>query len=108
MKYNNIPYTIDIFDNKTETLLGILATNCRRRRLEKGLSRKHLAAMSGVPAPTIAKFEQSAKISLESFVKLCIALGYYDEVYRVLAEPKFSTAQELETIQKNYYRSKGR
>lgn len=101
-------YTLDIYNNKVGGLIEILASNCRKRRLEKGLSRRHLAAFSGVPEPTIAKFEQSGKISLESFVRICNELGYYDELSRILSTAKYSTVAELETIQKNHYRVKGR
>lgn len=101
-------YTLDIYGNKAEGLLDTLAAHCRKRRLEKGWSRKHLASLSGVPAPTIAKFEQSGKISLESFVRIGIELGYYEELHQLLATAKYSTAEELETIQNNYHRVKGR
>ncbi len=47
------------FDLETPgELLSTPARNLRQRRLEKGLSREALSVVSGVPAPTIAKFEQ--------------------------------------------------
>ena len=101
-------YSLDIYGSKADLLLDILSMNCRKRRLEKGLSRKHLSEISDVPAPTIAKFEQTGKISLESFSRIADSLGYYDELYKVFLEPKYKTIEELETIQRNYSRSKGR
>ena len=89
-------------------LLKILADNLQRRRLEKGLSREALFMMSGVPAPTIAKFEQKHTISLSSFVALAKALGYTDEIKSLIAKPLFSTMDELETINKNKNRKRGR
>ena len=56
-------YSFDIFDKNPERLATILAENCRRRRLDRGLSRRSL---------------------------------------------KFSTGEELETINKNQRRKKGR
>ena len=89
-------------------LLKILADNLQRRRLEKGLSREALFMMSGVPAPTIAKFEQKHTISLSSFVALAKALGYTDEIKSLIDKPLFSTMDELETINKNKNRKRGR
>ena len=85
-----------------------LAENTKHRRLEKGLSRKALSMMSGVPAPTIAKFEQQHSISLHGFLALAKALGYTDALKSLLDEPVFSTMEELDTINRNKNRKRGR
>ena len=85
-----------------------LAENVKRRRLEKGLSRKALSLMSGVPVPTIAKFEQQHSISLHGFLALAKALGYTDALKSLLNEPIFSTMEELDTINRNKNRQRGR
>lgn len=36
-------YSFDIFDKTPERLASILADNCRKRRLEKGMSRRSLS-----------------------------------------------------------------
>ena len=100
-----------LYTYETETvddLLSILAANLQRRRLEKGLSREALFMMSGVPAPTIAKFEQKHTISLSSFVAMAKALGYADDIKSLISKPLFSTMAELETINKNQNRKRGR
>ena len=99
-------YNFDI--ERPEDLLVLLAQNLQKRRLEKGLSRNALAELSGVPAPTIAKFEQKHAISLTSFVALAKALGYAKSIRELLSEPLFSTMEELEMINKNKNRKKGR
>ncbi len=91
-----------------EELLQILARNMKKRRLEKNYSRKLLSEMSGVPLATIVKFENVHKISLESYVALCKALGYTEEIKALLGEPKYSTMQELDTINQNRNRKRGR
>ncbi len=97
------------FDMETpDELLAILAGNLQRRRLEKGLSREALTEMSGVPTPTIAKFERQHTISLASFVALAKAMGYSQDVKSLLSEPLYSTMEELEQINKNKKRKKGR
>ena len=85
-----------------------LAENVKRHRLEKGLSRKALSMMSGVPAPTIAKFEQQHSISLVGFLALAKALGYTEALKSLLAEPVYSTMEELDTINRNKNRKRGR
>lgn len=99
-------YNFDL--ERPEELLTILAQNMQKRRLEKGLSRKAISELSGVPVPTIAKFEQKHSISLASFVALAKALGYAKAIRELLAEPLFNTMEELEMINKNKNRKKGR
>ena len=89
-------------------LMLILSRNLQKRRLEKNLSRAMLSELSGVPTPTIAKFERTYKISLESYVALCKALGYTDEIRALLSEPKYATMRELDTINRNKNRKRGR
>lgn len=97
------------FDLDTpDELLDILAVNLQKRRLEKGLSREALTALSGVPTPTIAKFEQKHTISLASYVALAKALGYSKAIKELLSEPLYNTMEELDSINKNKNRKKGR
>ena len=84
-----------------------LAENLRTRRLEKKLSTKSLAEMSGVPASSIQRFELKHAISLESYVKLAKALGYSEDIMQLLAEPKYDTMEELLEINKNRTRKRG-
>ena len=97
------------FDIDTrEELLQTLARNLQKRRLEKGLSRDALSELSGVPAPTIAKFEQKHTISLASYVALAKALGYARAIKSLLDEPLYDTMEELDLINKNKNRKRGR
>lgn len=107
-EYNSI-YNMYNFDLDTAAeIASILANNVKKRRLEKGFSRAALSRISDVPAPTIAKFEQEHTISLLSFLAISKALGYSDEVKSLLSEPKFSTIEELDTINSNKNRKRGR
>ena len=84
-----------------------LAENLKARRLEKKLSTKSLAEMSGVPASSIQRFELKHAISLESYVKLAKALGYSEEIMQLLSVPKYDTMEELLEINKNRTRKRG-
>ena len=90
-----------------QTTMQRLAENLKTRRLEKKLSTKSLAEMSGVPASSIQRFELKHSISLESYVKLAKALGYSEEIMQLLAEPKYDTMDELLKINKNRTRKRG-
>ena len=85
-----------------------LAERLKARRLEKGLSRQALAEISGVPAPTIARFEQQYAISMRQYIDLAIALGYAEQMQVLMKEPIYKTMEELETIQNNKNRKRGR
>ena len=99
-------YNFDI--DTLDELLATLAGSLQKRRLEKGLSREALSELSGVPTPTIAKFEQKHTISLASYVALAKALGYTKAIKELLSEPLYNTMEELEIINKNKNRKKGR
>ena len=101
-------YKLDIFTKNADSLLDRLSMNCRKRRLDAGYSRKTLAEKSGVPAPTIERFETTGRISLESFCKIAIVFDYYEETAALLGTAKYSTGEELATINKNKHRKKGR
>lgn len=98
-------YTFDLYP--LQVTMQRLAENLKARRLERKLSTKSLAAMSGVPASTIQRFELKHSISLESYVKLAKALGYSEEIMQLLAEPKYDTMEELLEINKNKNRKRG-
>lgn len=89
-------------------LMQQLADRLKSRRLEKGLSRQALSDISGVPAPTIARFEQHYAISMRQYIDLAIALGYSDQLEALMREPVYKTLEELETIRNNQHRQRGR
>lgn len=101
-------YSFDIFDKNPERLAKILAENARKRRLDKGLSRRSLSERTGIPEPTLERFETKGKISLEAFLKLVVEFDCFDEMSTILGKSKFSTGEELETINKNQRRQRGR
>ena len=61
-----------------------IAENIREIRLTKGLTQSGLASRSGVSLPTLRKFEQKGAISLESFLKLSMALGCVENLINAL------------------------
>lgn len=97
------------FDSETpQEIASILAKTMKKRRLEKGLSRAAISRTSMVPVPTIAKFENRHSISLLSFIALASELGYSDELKDLFSQAKFSTIEELDRINDNKNRKRGR
>lgn len=74
-----------------------LVENTRARRLQIELTQEGLAERSGVPLPTLRKFEQKGTISLESFLKLQMVLGGLEDILKVtqVHELKFSSIDEV-------------
>lgn len=101
-------YCFDIFNKNHGRLATILAENCRKRRLDKGMSRRSLSEITGIPEPTLERFETRGKISLEAFLKLVVEFGWFDEMSNILSKSKFNTGEELEAINRNRGRQKGR
>lgn len=79
-----------------------LAEHTRQQRLSMELTQDGLANRSGVPLPTLRKFEQTGAISLESFLKLQMVLGGLEDILKA-TQPlpkKFGSIDEvLETNQ---------
>ncbi|MBP9994670.1 MAG: helix-turn-helix transcriptional regulator [bacterium] len=99
-------YTFEL--ESVEELMVRISRQVRDRRLERGLSREALSMMSGVPVSTLAKFEQKHVISLSQYVAIAKALGYSDQMKSLLAEPRYATQEELEQINRNKSRRRGR
>ncbi len=85
-----------------------LALKTRRLRLEKRWTRRTLSKRSGVPESTLRRFEDTGKISLESFLKLMNALGRLHETNDLLTpEPAVSMEDLKRQAQKNHLPQRG-
>ena len=88
----------------------ILAENTRKRRLQMELTQEGLSKRSGVPLPTLRKFEQKGSISLESFLKLQMILGSLEDILKA-TEPKdtpFSSIDDVLEADRYPTRKRGR
>lgn len=61
-----------------------LRSQLRAMRIKRGLTQQDLADKSGVPLPTLRKFEQKGGISLESFLKLLMVLEKLEALLKAL------------------------
>ena len=74
-----------------------LAENARAHRLQMELTQEGLAVRSGVPLPTLRKFEQKSTISLESYLKLQMVLGGLENLLKAtqVKAPLFSSIDDV-------------
>lgn len=86
-----------------------LRQNLRTQRLAVGLTQAGLAERSGVPLPTLRKFERCGAISLESFVKLLAILDMLEKVTEATApeEERFASIDDVLKDAKKPARKKG-
>ena len=61
-----------------EEMTEYIKSSLRNTRLGKNLTQEGLAERSGVSLGTLKKFESTGHISLESLLKLCLALDLLD------------------------------
>ncbi len=106
---NNILSILENYmhDNADDIAMDI-ATDFRKRRIEKNLTREEIASKSGISVSNVIRFEQKGLISLKNLISIAIALGYTSEVKGIFSEPKYSTMQELLEIKKNMKKKRAR
>lgn len=74
-----------------------ISRNLKALRLEKGFTQEGLSKRSGVAVSSLRKFEQKGVISLESFLKLAMALGCVEKVIEAteVQQNNFSSIDEV-------------
>jgi len=72
-----------------------LGRELRQARKLRKHSRDEAGRRSGVPAPTIRRFESTGEISLRQFLMLCEVYGDLSAMESVLSQPEASTMDEL-------------
>ncbi len=79
-----------------------IAKELRRQRIESNYTQKDLATRSGVPLPTLRKFERTGIISLESFLKIAVIFGLLEKIIEsVTNDTEFSTIDQMLALKKH-------
>lgn len=75
----------------------MLAGRLREHRVSQGLTQAGLAKRAGVSLASLRKFEQQGLISLESYLKLALALGLLEKVAEAVAPapPAYKSIEEV-------------
>lgn len=85
-----------------------IAQKVRAKRLAFDLSQQTLSEKSGVSYGVLKKFERTGKISLESLLKLALALGSMDDFNALFAPHKHETVLSLDQLMEDGTRKRGR
>ncbi|MEC8306581.1 MAG: helix-turn-helix transcriptional regulator [Chlamydiota bacterium] len=85
-----------------------MAKKAQERRLKLNLSQQTLSERSGVSYGTLKKFEQTGKISLESLLKIALALGELDRFESLFKQREDRLPASLDDLVDNDTRKRGR
>ena len=85
-----------------------LAKQTQAKRLSMNLSQKTLSERSGVSFGVLKKFEGTGKISLESLLKIALALGVLESFKDLFKEIPLEHFSSLDDLMRNNTRKRGR
>jgi transcriptional regulator with XRE-family HTH domain len=87
-----------------------LAKAAKNARLKKGWKRGTLSEKTGIPVPTITRYETTGEISLDKFLRLAFVLGDLDKLKGVFdsEEQVFSSLDEMLKVKPEVKRKRGR
>ena len=86
----------------------IIAKKAQDKRLKLNLSQKTLSEKSGVSYGTLKKFEQKGQISLESLLKIALALGEMDQFENLFSKGDDKLPASLDDLLDDNPRKRGR
>ena len=72
-----------------------LADKVKNVRKRRKITQEQLAARSNVSYSTLRKFEKTGQISLISFVKLVMELGFSSDFDDILSKPVYNSLEEV-------------
>ena len=85
-----------------------IAKKAQEKRLKLNLSQQTLSEKSGVSYGTLKKFEQKGQISLESLLKIALALGEMDKFESLFTEGDDKLPASLDALLDDNPRKRGR
>ncbi len=85
-----------------------IAQRVQAKRLSLNLSQKSLSERSGVSFGVIKKFERTGKISLESLLRIALALGVLEEFSELIKPTPPEKFLSLDDLMKDKSRKRGR
>ena len=81
----------------TEDNLSQISASLRQQRISMDMTQAQLAEQANVSLAVLRKFEQTGKVSLESFVKLAFVLGLAEPILNAL-QPRAEGAVSLDDL----------
>lgn len=78
-----------------EELARQIGAKAKSKRLAMNLTRKTLAQRSGVPAPTLRRFESTGQVGFVALLQIADALGCMDDFNSLFSVKPFLTLDEF-------------
>ncbi|WP_165172938.1 helix-turn-helix domain-containing protein [Adlercreutzia sp. ZJ242] len=76
-------------------IAAALAQRVRARRRELGLTQTQMSRKAGMSLGSYKRFEQTHQISLESLIKISIALNREDDFDALFAKREYASIQDV-------------
>ena len=73
-----------------------IARRARSLRIVMNMQQKELSEKSGVPLPTLRKFEKTGAISLSALIRIAMALGSLADLDKIFEEREVRTIADWE------------
>lgn len=89
-------------------MLKEISKKSQEKRLQLNLTQKTLSEKSGVSYGTLKKFEQKGQISLESLLKIALALGEMDAFDHLFEQEDNKLPTSLDNLLFDSHRKRGR
>ena len=86
---------INLYQKTWTEINNDIAQKIVRLRKRKKITKKQLAARSGVSLGSLKRFEQSGEISLQSLTKIAIALDVENELEDLFNNVPFASIEEV-------------
>ncbi len=96
-----------IFSTPSEVAIEI-ASALREKRLQLNLTQKTLAEKAGISLAVLKKFESTGKISLQTLLKLALALGSLGDFQHLFKKVEPENLTSLDEIIQDKKRKRGR
>ncbi len=85
-----------------------IASALRERRLQLNLTQRTLSKKAGVSLAVLKKFESTGKISLQTLLKIALALGSLGDFQNLFKTPDSEDLATLDEIIQDKKRKRGR
>ena len=86
---------IDLLVMSREEIMLKMASNVENRRKQYRLTQRQLAQQAGVTYSSYRRFEQTGRISLDSFVKIARILDCEKELLELFTKRHYNSIQEV-------------
>lgn len=90
-----MPYQIDFSTTTSEQIEKVICQRLEQIRLARNLTQEQIAAESGISVRTVRNLEKGKGVSLNTFIRVLIALGIQQNFEILLPDPTVRPVERL-------------